>query len=161
VTGDQKVAFIKTNKVRYTTAEQVVQGEESRVDDWDPKRDGYGYFGTAVYKTGRGHTAPFKKGWFFKDWDVPDSAFEVDPPEWTDGLAYLQAYLARQNKEKTVQVLRVAKRGGLWKKIVLGGKYTVQHHAAGTARRFRGVFRVLAYTPDERQGVMEIIGEWI
>jgi len=162
ITGDQKAGFVKRTKVRWTTAEQIIQGEEARVDDWEPKRDGYGYYGRATYKTRRGHTITYTKGWFFRDWDIPDSAFRLDPPEWTTGLAYLQGWLARQNRERPVQVLRVTNRGGLWRKIVLGGKYTVQVTRQGPPGGFPpAVFRVLSYTPDERQGSMELIGEWL
>jgi len=161
VTGDQKVVTLVKSKIQWANNEAVVSGEESRMDQWSPTDDGYGYFASAIYKTKRGHLLSRGRSWYFRDWDVPASTFAIDAPEWTDGLAYLQKYLAQVNKERAVQVLRVLNVSGLWGKIALGGKYTVRITKQGPPGGFNGILRVLAFTPDERQGIMEIIGEWV
>ncbi len=161
VAGKQKVATLRKADIQWANNECVVAGEESRVDEWNPEEDGYGYFGTATYRTKRGHVLNRGRSWYLHDWDVPDSTFDVEPPEWPDGLAYLQQYLAITNTERPLQTLLVVNVSNLWSKIHLGGKYTVEINEQGPPGGLSGVLRVLSYTPDDRQGYMQVIGEWV
>lgn len=154
-------AVLTKDKVHAISNEIICQGEESRVDDWSPKDDGYGVFGTEVVKTAQGHYVRYSKRWRLADWDVPPRTFEIDPPEWTNGLAYLMQYLAIKNSERAIQVLKVTNRNGLFRRLVLGGEYTVQKTLDGPPGGLTGVLRLLAYTPDEGQGEAELIGEWV
>jgi hypothetical protein len=161
VTGDQRVAFMDFTKVRTTVSEQVIQGEESRVCDWKPREDGTGAYRDRWFKTKRGSIHHGYTNWWPKEWNVPDSDFLMTPPEWTEGISYLQEYLVKNNKERTIQTLRCANINNVWREIVLGGLYTVQMTQQGGPSGLSGTLRVLAYEPDELNGVMTISGEWI
>lgn len=140
----------------------VIEGEEGRVCDWNPTLDGYGVLlDEQLYKTKSGRILRAGQGWYPHDWDVPDRAFEPPPrPAWPEGELYAADFLAHKNREVTVQQLIVDNLDGLWGNIELGGIYTVQATKQGV--RPGGIalqVRVLAFSPNEFSGELELIAE--
>lgn len=161
VTKDQVTAFSDRTKVRDADPESVIQGEESRVCDWNPKIDGTGAWRSQYFRTVRGRSLAGGLNWWPKEWNIPDRDFEVNPPVWPEGQAYLSEYIQRNNKERAVQTLMVTNAGGMWRYMVLGGIYEVRVSNQGGQTGLSGKIRVLEYTPDDLTGVMEVVGEWL
>lgn len=139
----------------------VILGEEGRVCDWDPKRDGYGELKDQWFRTNHGRLIDHGPGWYIKPWDIPDSKFEPPPkPGWPEGQAAAAAYLAKKNREASIQSIVVTNADGLWGSIQLGGIYTLNVTKQGP--RPGGIslaIRVIAFSPHEFDGTLELVSE--
>lgn len=158
----QHHGLTEATKIDIADSDIVVGGEEGRVCDWNPTLDGYGLLKEEQkYRTRSGHTVLAGHGWYPVDWDVPDRAFEPPPkPPWPEGTAYALDYLAHRNRGVTVQTIAVTNKDGLWGNIELGGVYTLHTHEQGP--RPSGLtlmVRVLAFSPKEPEGEMELVCE--
>jgi hypothetical protein len=153
--------FVKAEDVDLQAPDVVIYGEEGRVSDWDPKRDGYGRFlEEQTYKTPAGHVFVDGPGWYPQDWDISDNEWTIGQQPWPEGEAYLTDYLKRRNAEITVQTFHVVNRNNLWADICVGGVYTF--HATLEGPVPGGIMvdvRVLAFSPNEMTGECEIVAE--
>jgi hypothetical protein len=147
--------------IRLSGAQVVIQGEEGRVDQWDPVSMGYGVKGWSYYGTmGTAYFTP--DAWYLKPWDVAPAVFQPAEPDWPEGAAYLADMLVRFNREQGAQALEVVNRNGLWEKIVLGGIYAYQQGLQGPyPDGISGFIRVVSFSPDEYAGTMQLLAEWV
>lgn len=167
--GDQVVGTIMSDKCSIHDPAVVIYGEEGRVNDWDPSRDGYGEFlDHKLYRTKSGHQRDEGPGWYPREWDVVDTAWEITPssiwekPEdiWPEGQAYLAEMLKRRNAEVSVQSFQVANVDNVWSQIELGGVYTLSLSLQGPVPH--GIvldIRVVGFAPSELTGTCEISAE--
>ena len=160
--GDQVVGFTTANLAVVQDPAIVILGEEGRVCDWNPIRDGYGRYKTEqLYRTISGITRYEGAGWYPQSWDVPAQTFELSSDiDWPEGREYLLKYLTKHNREITVQTFKVVNRDNLWSKIERGAivnlNATLQGPQPGGISL---VIRVIAFSPDEYAGYMDIVGE--
>ena len=166
--GDQKSGFLSGSKVTVQAPDIVIRGEEARVNEWDPVTMGYGRKYSdddrAYYraKGGSVDSAVYSIGWNLVPWDIPVSTFSGPPPPWPQGEAYLAQMLAKFNREQGTQVLGIVNRGNIWTQIRLGGRYTLQVSLQGPyPAGLTGEIRVVAFSPDEQSGVLQIQAEWL
>jgi hypothetical protein len=159
--GDQVVGTALASSCKIQDPAVVIYGEEGRVNDWDPVRDGYGeYLEYKYYRTKTGRQRNEGPGWYPRDWDVVDTAWQIDVPDWPTGEAYLASYLRKRNAEVTVQSFSVVNRDNVWDKIKLGGVYTLHLSLQGPVPNGVTVnVRVLGFAPAELLGTCEITAE--
>jgi LysM repeat protein len=163
-THPQIVGFVNSNTCTPQKPKCIIQGEEGRVDDWDPGRDGYGiYVEEQKYITSKGHTKREGPGWYPADWDVPESNWTIGQQPWPKGEQYLADYLARRNREITIQTFHITNEGGIWEQVARGATFTLTVAEQGPVDApTTKVIRVLAFSPSEAAGEMEITAEeWV
>lgn len=163
-TNPQVIGFVTEDACKPQTPVCVIQGEEGRVDDWNPGRDGYGiYRDEQRYRTPRGHVRDEGPGWYPADWDVPESNWTIAQQPWPKGEAYLADYLAKRNREVTVQTFRITNEGGVWELVRRGATFTLTITEQGPVDAPTTiVIRVLAYSVIEAVGEMELVAEkWV
>lgn len=161
---EQIVGFSTADKVVIQDPAVVVYGEEGRVCDWEPTRDGYGRYKTSQrYRTRSGHYLNPGAGWYPIDWDVPDTEFYAQAPEWPEGEAYLTNLLTKRNQEISVVSLRIVNRDNIWTQVERGAVFSLDVTLQGPVPG--GVtgndLRVIAFSPNEATGEMEIVGEFV
>lgn len=160
-THSQVVGFVDSSSCVPYKPGVVIQGEEGRVDDWNPGRDGYGvYRHVQQYRTPKGHIKNEGPGWYPADWDVPESNWTMDQQPWPKGEKYLRDFLTKRNREVTVQSFPITNEGGVWSQVRRGATLTLQIALQGPVdAATTKVVRVLAYAPDEAAGVIDIVAE--
>lgn len=160
-THPQVVGFVSSSTCKPQGPKVIIQGEEGRVDDWDPSRDGYGvYRHVQRYRTTKGHIDEEGPGWYPADWDVPESEWTIDQQPWPKGEQYLADYLKKRNRQVTVRSFRITNVNGDWSKMRRGALFTLSiEHQGPIDAPTTNVIRVLAFGPSEMAGEMEIVAE--
>lgn len=167
--GEQKKGFKERSKVTIANPAQVIHGEEGRVADWNPTTMGYGRSFTdanpdgskKVYYQTKGGDKRWSQGWHLVPWDIPLSTFTLVPPAWPEGEAYLRNLLERYNREQGAQTLGVVNLDSVWTHITLGGVYSLNVSLQGPDGGIVGKVRVVQFSPDPNNGVMQVMAEWV
>lgn len=158
-TEEQVVGFSTTSFAIEADPAQVIEGEEGRLCDWNPIADGYGKLRSPIYRTTQGHTIHPTPGWFPADWDVPDSFWAQTQPGWPEGQAYLAQWVAKHNREASLQSIRYVNRGGVWGSTRRGGLMHVDLALQGGPSGIHVDVRVRSFSPNPKTGYMEAKAE--
>lgn len=158
---EQKSGFKTRSKVTLEPVEQIIVGEEGRVGDWDPTAMGYGIEGRHYYRA-RDGTIMESEGWHLRPWDIPIETFALNNPPWPEGEEYLRRLLVKFNREQGAQVFPVLNIAGIWTDIKLGALFSVDCALiGGHTTGIQGTVRIIQFTPDYHNGVMQVLAEWV
>lgn len=158
---EQKKGFKKDSRVTLESPEQVILGEEGRVNDWDPVQMGYGVDADHYYQSRDGAIMK-SDGWHLRPWDIPLADFALVNPPWPEGEAYLERVMNKYNSQQGTQAFSVLNVGGVWGQIRLGARVAIDCSlVGGLTSGIQGEVRIIDFSVDTHNGVMQVLAEWV